>query len=299
MELINARTGKKERLGHLYVMMGKEATDVKSAKAGDIIVVPKLAETRTGDTISLTGEIAVDPLAAAGAAVPGRDRGRQQEGRGQARDVPCPRGGKRPVDPYPAQRGNAPDRRSLRWAIRKLTCCIARCKEQTGVEVRLVTVRIPYRETITQDRRGRRAVIRSRRAAPGSSETAGCASAPNPGAGYEFVDEIKGGAIPGGLIPAVDKGVQEAMTGRCARWLSRWLTSRCAVFDGSYHSVDSNEMAFKTAARIGFRAACDQADPVLLEPMADLEITVGEDYAGTGHGRHLHAPRPHRRHRLQ
>ena len=62
MELINARTGKKERLGHLYVMMGKEATDVKSAKAGDIIVVPKLAETRTGDTISLTGEIAVDPL---------------------------------------------------------------------------------------------------------------------------------------------------------------------------------------------------------------------------------------------
>ena len=105
MELINARTGKKERLGHLYVMMGKEATDVKSAKAGDIIVVPKLAETRTGDTISLTGEIAVDPLP-----LPGRDRGRQQEGRGQARDVSCPRGGKRPVDSYPAQRGNASDR---------------------------------------------------------------------------------------------------------------------------------------------------------------------------------------------
>ncbi|MFR3091874.1 MAG: hypothetical protein ACLTMP_09270 [Eggerthella lenta] len=102
---------------------------------------------------------------------------------------------------------------------------------------------------------------------------------PNPGAGYEFVDEIVGGKIPRGYLPAIDKGVRDAM--REVSWPDiLWKTSGCAVCDGSYHSVDSNEMAFKTAARIGFRAACEKADPILLEPMANLNIVVGEDYAG-------------------
>ncbi|MFR7405329.1 MAG: hypothetical protein ACLUW6_12305, partial [Coriobacteriaceae bacterium] len=97
--------------------------------------------------------------------------------------------------------------------------------------------------------------------------------------GYEFVDEIKGGAIPNGLIPAVDKGVREAMEeGFLAGY--PMVDIRCTVFDGSYHSVDSNEMAFKTAARIGFRACCEKADPIILEPWATLEVTVGEE-AGT------------------
>ena len=93
------------------------------------------------------------------------------------------------------------------------------------------------------------------------------------------MDAIKGGVIPGGLIPAVDKGVQEAMTeGFLAGY--PMVDIKCTVFDGSYHSVDSNEMAFKTAARIGFRAACEKADPVLLEPMVNMNISVGEEYAG-------------------
>ena len=81
------------------------------------------------------------------------------------------------------------------------------------------------------------------------------------------------------LIPAVDKGVQEAMAeGFLAGY--PMVDIKCAVFDGSYHAVDSNEMAFKTAARIGFRAACEKANPVVLEPMATMDVTVDEEYAG-------------------
>ena len=121
---------------------------------------------------------------------------------------------------------------------------------------------------------------------------------PNPGCGYEFVDAIKGGAIPGGLVPAVDKGVQEAMAeGIIAGY--PMVDVKCTVFDGSYHPVDSNEMAFKTAARIGFRAACEQATPVVLEPMATMSIAVSESFAGAVMGDISDAPWPHYRHRLK
>ena len=156
---------------------------------------------------------------------------------------------------------------------------LARMKEQAKVEARLVPVRIPYRETI---RKTAEAQGRHKKQTGGAGQFGDCwlRISPNPGAGYEFVDEIKGGAIPGGLIPAVDKGVQEAMAeGFLAGY--PMVDIKCAVFDGSYHSVDSNEMAFKTAARIGFRAACEKAEPILLEPMANMDIVVTEEYAGT------------------
>ena len=155
---------------------------------------------------------------------------------------------------------------------------LSRLKEQTGVDARLVPVRIPYRETI---RKQAEAQGRHKKQTGGAGQFGDCwlRLTPNPGGGYEFVDEIKGGVIPNGLIPAVDKGVQEAMAeGFLAGY--PMVDIKCAVFDGSYHSVDSNEMAFKTAARIGFRAAAEKANPVVLEPMATMDITVSEEYAG-------------------
>ncbi len=155
---------------------------------------------------------------------------------------------------------------------------LSRLKEQTGVDARLVPVRIPYRETI---RKQAEAQGRHKKQTGGAGQFGDCwlRLEPNPGGGYEFLDEIKGGVIPNGLIPAVDKGVQEAMAeGFLAGY--PMVDIKCAVFDGSYHSVDSNEMAFKTAARIGFRAAAEKANPVILEPMATMDITVGEEYAG-------------------
>lgn len=277
MELVNARTGKKERLGHLYVMMGKESTDVNSAKAGDIIVVPKLSETRTGDTISETGEIEVEqvPLPAPQypVAIEAADK-KQEDKLGTFLSKAAEN------DPTIIYTRNEETHQTLLYtrgetALRTL---LDRLKGQTGIEPKLSDVRIPYRETITKTAE---AQGRYKKQTGGAGQFGDCwlRIEPNPEAGYEFVDEVTGGRIPRGFIPAVDKGVQEAMAeGFLAGY--PMVDIKCAVYDGSYHSVDSNEMAFKTAARIGFRAACEQAGAVLLEPMADMEITVGEEYAG-------------------
>ena len=274
---INARTGKKERLGHLYVMMGKEATDVKSAKAGDIIVVPKAQRDAFGRHAFGDRRDRGRAACAAHAAVPGGHRGRQQEGRGQAGHVPGPLRRERPHRPHQPQRGNAPDRHHGHGrhpggnAVGALQGADGRGGEG-------VPVRIPYRETI---RKTAEAQGRHKKQTGGAGQFGDCwlRLEPNPGGGYEFLDEIVGGKIPRGFIPAIDKGVQDAMAeGFLAGYPMEDI--KCAVFDGSYHAVDSNEMAFKTAARIGFRAACEKADPVLLEPMANLNIVVGEDYAG-------------------
>ena len=278
LELINGRTGKKERLGKLQVMMGKETTDVKSAKAGDIIVVPKLAETRSGDTLSVEGDIAIDPMPLPApqypVAIEAVNKNEEDKlGTFLARAAEA--------DPTIRLTRNEDTHQTILTAMgdTQVDMLLGHLKEQTGVEVKLVPVRVPYRETI---RKTAEAQGRHKKQTGGAGQFGDCwlRLEPNPGAGYEFVDEIKGGAIPNGLIPAVDKGVQEAMAeGFLAGY--PMVDIKCAVFDGSYHSVDSNEMAFKTAARIGFRAACEKADPVILEPMASMDITVGEEYAGT------------------
>ena len=149
MELVNARTGKKERLGHLYVMMGKESTDVNSAKAGDIIVVPKLSETRTGDTISETGEIAVEqfPLPAPQypVAIEATDK-KQEDKLGTFLSKAAE------TDPTIIYTRNEETHQTLLYtrgetALRTL---LDRLKDQTGIEPKLSDVRIPYRETITK-----------------------------------------------------------------------------------------------------------------------------------------------------
>ena len=278
MELTNARTGKKDRLGHLYVMMGKEATDVKSAKAGDIIVVPKLTDTRAGDTLSQSGTMSIDPLPLPVPQYPvaieaANKKEEDKVGTFLARAVEN--------DPTLRVARNEQTHQTIVTAMgeAQVETLLARMKEQAKVEARLVPVRIPYRETITKTAE---AQGRHKKQTGGAGQFGDCwlRISPNPGEGYEFSDEIKGGAIPGGLIPAVDKGVQEAMAeGFLAGY--PMVDIKCAVFDGSYHSVDSNEMAFKTAARIGFRAACEQAGAILLEPMATMDIVVTEEYAGT------------------
>ena len=277
LELINARTGKKERLGKIQVMMGKEPMDVKSAKAGDIVVVPKLADVRNGDTLSVEGDIAIQPLElpeplypVAIEAVNKNEEDKLGTFLSRAAEA----------DPTISITRDEQTHQTILHAMgeTQVDMLMSRLKEQTGVDAKLVPVRIPYRETI---RKPAEAQGRHKKQTGGAGQFGDCwlRLTPNPGAGYEFVDEIKGGVIPNGLIPAVDKGVQEAMAeGFLAGY--PMVDIKCAVFDGSYHSVDSNEMAFKTAARIGFRAAAEKANPVVLEPMATMNITVGEEYAG-------------------
>lgn len=277
-ELVCARTGKKERIGHLYVMMGKEVTDVKSAKAGDIIVIPKLGDVLTGDTLSKSGTIAIDPFPLPvplyPVAIEAVNRNEEDKlGTFLARAAE--------VDPTLEISRNEETHQTIIKALgdAQVDTLLAKLKSQVGIEVKLVPVRIPYRETI---RASAEAQGRHKKQTGGAGQFGDCwlRIEPNPGLGYEFVDAIKGGAIPGGLIPAVDKGVQEAMS---EGFLAGYplVDIKCTCFDGSYHSVDSNEMAFKLAARLGFRAALEQAKPTILEPMANMAITISEEYAGT------------------
>lgn len=277
MELINARTHRKERLSHLYVMMGKEPTDVKSAKAGDIIVVPKLNETKTGDTLSQSGDIEVDPLPLP---VPLYPVAFEAKNKNDEDKLGTFLSRQAEVDPSIRLVRDEETHQQVLYTMgdMQVDVLLNRLKSQVGIEVEQVPVRIPYRETI---RKQAEAQGRHKKQTGGSGQFGDCwlRLTPNPDGGYHFSSEVVGGRIPKNLIPAVDKGVQEAMAeGYLAGY--PMVDIDCVVYDGSYHAVDSNEMAFKTAARIAFRAACEKADPVILEPMADMNITVGEAYAG-------------------
>ena len=277
-DLINARTGDKDRVGKILVMMGKESNEVKSAKAGDIIIVPKLDDARPGDTYSADGKLELAPMPLPTPLYPvaieaANKKEEDKLGTFLARASE--------TDPTIQIRRDEETHQTILTAMgdEQINTLLIRMKETANVETKLIPVRIPYRETI---RKMAEAQGRHKKQTGGSGQFGDCwlRLEPNPDMGYEFVDEIKGGAIPGGLIPAVDKGVQDAMAeGFLAGY--PMVDIKCTVYDGSYHSVDSNEMAFKTAARIGFRACCEKANPVILEPMADLRVTVTDEYAGT------------------
>ena len=278
MELTNARSKKKERLSHLYVMMGKEPMDVKSAKAGDIIVVPKMNETKTGDTLSLSGDIEVDPLPSP---VPLYPIALEAENKKDEDKLGTFLSKQAEIDPTLRLVRYEETHQQVVFTMGDMhvDVLLNKLKNQAKIEAHLVPVRIPYRETIqkTAEAEGRH-----KKQTGGSGQFGDCwlRLSPNPGEGYAFVSEVVGGRIPKNLIPAVDKGVQEAMAeGFLAGY--PMVDINCVVFDGSYHAVDSNEMAFKTAARIGFRACCENAGPIILEPWATMEVTVGEEYAGT------------------
>lgn len=277
MEVINSRTGKKDRLAHLYLMMGKEVEDVKSARAGDIIVVPKLSDARTGDTLSLKGEMAIDPLPLPPSLYPVAI---EAANRNEEDKLSTFLARAAEADPTIIVRRDHETHQTIINTLGDgaVDTLLQRLKAQVGIDVKLVPVRIPYRETV---RKTATAQGRHKKQSGGSGQFGDCwlRVEPNMYQGYEFLDEIVGGKIPRNLIPAVDKGIQEAMTeGVLAGYPVDDI--KVAVYDGSYHPVDSNEMAFKTAARIGFRAACEQASPVLLEPMANMSIAIPEEYAG-------------------
>jgi len=276
-ELVDARTGKKERIAHVLKIIGKDTSDVDAAPAGDIAVLPKLEGVLTGDTLSATGDIVIAPL-------------------------PLPE----PLYPVAIVAKTKADEDKLGTALNKLVAeeptlvltrsdethqtvlyalgdtgidvAIAKLKDRYNVEAETTDLRIPYRETI---RRKASAQGRHKKQTGGSGQFADCwlRVEPNPGGGYEYVDEIVGGKIPRQFIPAIDKGIQNTMIeGVLAGYPT--VDVKVAVYDGSYHAVDSNEMAFRMAARIGFRAACEQADMVLLEPVATLNIDVPDQYSG-------------------
>lgn len=276
-ELVNARTRKGERLAHLNVMCGRDMTEVGHAYAGDIVVVPKLSA-ETGDTLSVSGKVEAAafkfPNSQYRIAIEAENRG-DEEKLFSFIDKACQ------ADPTMKIERDEETGQTIISAVgeAQVSVLLNRLEDRTKVVAHIVPLRIPYRETI---RRVASAQGRHKKQTGGAGQFGDCYLRVEPlmdGADYEFVDEVVGGRIPRALIPAVDRGVRETMKeGIIAGYPLTGI--RVAVYDGSYHPVDSNEMAFRQAARIGLRKACADADPVILEPMKNITVTIPESYAG-------------------
>lgn len=277
LELVNARTRKTERLAHLYRMMGRDTTEVRSAEAGDIVVVPKL-DAQTGDTLSATGKVEAAafrfPNSLYRIAIEADQRGSEDKLFTFLEKMAD-------ADPTLKVDRDEDTGQTVISAIgeAQVSVLLDRLESRANVGAHTVPLRIPYRETIRRTATGHG---RHKKQTGGAGQFADVRIRiePNPDGGYEFLDEVVGGAVPRGFIPAVDKGAQETMRdGVLAGY--PMIDVKVALYDGQFHPVDSNEMAFRTAARLGFQDAVSQAEAVLLEPMAILHITVPESYAGS------------------
>jgi elongation factor G len=268
-----------ERLAHLSVPFGKTLQPVTELHAGDIGAVAKLKETLTGDTLADKGVTTTYPpvkLAEPSIAFAIEAKSRADEDR----------------------MGNAVHRvleedQSLRFyrdpqtrefllagtGQQHVEIVVSRLKKRYSVDVTLKAPKIPYRETI----RGHADVQgRHKKQTGGHGQFGDCWIKMEPlprGAKFEFANEIFGGAIPKNFIPAVEKGIVEtAEKGYLAGY--PMVDFKVTVYDGSYHDVDSSELAFKLAARKAFKAAMEQAKPALLEPIMNVEIQAPVEFAG-------------------
>ena len=268
-----------ERLAHLSVPQGKTLQPVTDLNAGDIGAVAKLKDTLTGDTLADKSVSATYPpvkLAEPSIAFAIEAKSRNDEDRmGNAVH-------KILEEDQSLRFYRDPQTREFLLAgsgQQHVEIVVSRLKKRYGVDVALKAPKIPYRETI----RGHADVQgRHKKQTGGHGQFGDCWIKMEPlprGANFEFANEIFGGAIPKNYIPAVEKGIIEtAANGYLAGY--PMVDFKVTVYDGSYHDVDSSELAFKLAARKAFKAAMLQAKPALLEPIMNVEIQAPVEYAG-------------------
>jgi elongation factor G len=282
--LVNSRTHGKERLGQLLLLQGKEHTHADGGfAAGDIGAVAKLKETTTADLL-LSEDKPVEPpefhfpQPVMSFAITPKAKGDEEKIATALRRLA-------EEDPTLVLRRDEQTGEQLLAGMSQMhvEVAIERMKRRFGADVELHQPRVPYLETI---RRESRAHGRYKKQTGGRGQYGDCHIVLEPlegHQGYEFVDQIVGGVIPQGFRPAVDKGIQEAMQrGELAGAPVQGV--RVRLVDGSYHSVDSSEMAFKIAGSMAFKSAYEDADPVLLEPMMALEATVPDESVGAVNG---------------
>jgi elongation factor G len=278
-QVTNASRRAKERVGQLLISQGKEHEQVSELGAGDIGAVAKLKETRAGDVLaSKDAKISFPPLELPAPvmafAFEPKTKGDEEKAASAIRRL-------EEEDPtLDVHR----DQQTGEQIIAGLTqvhveVIVDRMKRRFGAEIQLHPPRVPYLETI---RKPAKAHGRYKKQTGGRGQFGDCHIEIEPveaGTGYEFVDAIKGGVIPKGFIPAVEKGIAEAMQhGVVAGYPIKDL--RVRLYDGSHHSVDSSENAFKVAGSMAFKQAMEDADPALLEPIMLLTVSVPEDVVG-------------------
>ena len=276
-EVFNERAGKSEKLGKLFFLRGKNQTELNYAEAGDIVAVAKLQYTLSGDTLCDKNDIIrylpLDyPQPSYFIAIEAADKGEDDKmstGLNKLREE----------DPSFVVERNTETRQTLLGGQGdiQLGVILAKLKDRFGVSVKTVPQKIAYRETIK-----------------GNSDVQGKHKKQSGGAGqygdvhirfspsekeFEFSEELFGGSVPKNYVPAVEKGLLECMNkGPLAG--CKVVNVKAVLYDGSYHDVDSNEMAFKIAASLAFKKGIAEAKPCLLEPIMKLEIYVPDEYMG-------------------
>ncbi len=277
--VLNPRTGSEERIGQLFTVCGREQKPVDSLIAGDIGAVAKLGDVRTGDTLCDRGR----PLVLPPVQMPKPVFSVAVTAKSQADFDRMSNAMARLVEEDPTLRvEREPSTGELilsGMGEAHVDVAVRRLQQKFGVEVLTSTPKVPYRETITKTAQ---AQGRYKRQTGGRGQFGDVWLRLEPlprGEGFQFVDEIFGGAVPKNYIPAVEKGVVEAMNeGILAGYPV--VDVRVALYDGSYHPVDSSDMAFKIAGSLGFKKAAEQAGPILLEPIMKVVITVPEQFMG-------------------
>jgi elongation factor G len=272
--LVNARTGTDERLHGLLLVRGKEQEPASELVAGDIGAVAKLSSVATGDTLAPKGTPVVVPrietpeptLAVAIVPKTQADEDRLAPALHRLQDE----------DPCLVVERNEETHQTLLWGTGEthVQITMEKLTRKFGADVDTEDVRVPYRETITGAAKGVEGKHKKQTGGHGQFGVCVIDLEPQPrGVGFEFLNQIVGGAISRSYIPAVQKGIEETMASN-GTFGYPVVDVKVTLTDGKEHSVDSSEMAFKVAGRLAFQAAMAQASPVILEPISRLEVTV-------------------------
>ncbi len=274
--LKNSRSGAEERLAHIYIMKGNKQVEVDELACGDIGMISKLSDTNTNDTLSASGSVsytavkystpyycrAMYPLTA-------KDESKISQAIARMTEE----------DMTLKYENNPETKQQLIYAMgdMHLTILAANLKNRFGVNIRYDIPAIPYREKITKtvDVEGKH---KKQNGGSGQYGHVWIKFSPSEEEGLTFTVSVVGGAVPKNFNPAVEKGLQDAMLKGAYGYPMTRLAAD--LHDGSYHDVDSDELSFKTAASLAYKKCLEQAGPVLLEPVGNLDVTVPDSLVG-------------------
>jgi len=278
-EVMNTTKGSTEKISQVFLFTGKERSEVEELRAGSIGALVKLKKTGTGDTLcDKSNPVVLEgiefPRPVTSMAVVPRTKGDEEKvSSGLTRIAD--------EDPTFSTRYDPELKQTLVSGLGELhlEVSVNRLKRKFGVEIDMVKPKIPYRESIhrTVEVQGK---YKKQSGGRGQYGDVWVKFEPlERGSGFDFVNAVVGGAIPSKYVPSVEKGIKEAMqTGVLAACPT--VDVRATLYDGTYHSVDSSDLAFKIAGSLAFKKGQDAADPYLLEPVVSVEVVVPEDYMG-------------------
>ncbi len=275
----NVTRDAREKFGQILRVEGKNQTAVKTAGPGEVVAIPKLKETVTGDTLAadkakvlFTAPEPLPPIMSF--AIAAKKKGEEEKVFAAVTRIA-------EEDPTLRLTRDEQTKEILLSGMGQvhLEATIEKAKRKFGVDVELLTPKVPYLETI---KKKTSIANRHKKQSGGRGQFADVSIEIEPlprGEGFEFVDKIVGGAIPRNFIPAVEKGITEALAvGVLAGYPV--VDVRVTLFDGGFHPVDSSELAFKIAGSVGFKKGAADCQPTLLEPIMDMAITVPEENVG-------------------